>query len=363
MSITVRPIASAAEKSAWNLLAESPPAGHRHQCLWWMEPLARYGFRTAALGCWRGDRLVGGALFRSYTVPLSRVTITECLDGPIFLEWESSWTDALVAGMVDLAREMDSTVVVVQDCPNPGVQQSVVAALRQRGNRVSLRPAIADAVLPLRDRSLDQLLKGFNHGTRQRIKKARSNGVEIRPLEASSELSQAFEVWTATATRKAFSNVRPWPSLEPVITHCIGQGLGTVLGSFRDGKLLAAAFITYIGDTASYVYGGYADGARQYSPSHALQYEAIRESVGRGLDWYNFGGLLGPSQPEARGVDEFKLGFGATPRPQLETVVWERKPLLYASMEWLRRGWLGRNLEAQLRKALIQREKAVGIGG
>jgi lipid II:glycine glycyltransferase (peptidoglycan interpeptide bridge formation enzyme) len=289
------------------------------------------------------------------------VTITECLDGPIFLEWENSWADALVAGMADLAREMDSTVLVLQDCPRPDVQQSVVAALRQCGNRATLRPAIADAVLPLRGENVEQLWKAFNHGTRQRIKKARANGLEIRPLEAAAELSRAREVWTATATRKGFSNVRPWPSLEPVIAHCIGQGLGSVLGSFRDGKLLAAAFITYIGDTASYVYGGYADGARQYSPSHVLQYEAIRESVSRGLGWYNFGSLLGSSQPEARGVDDFKLGFGAIPRPHLETVVWERKPLLYASMEWLRRGWLGRNLESQLRKALIRREKGVEV--
>jgi hypothetical protein len=326
-----------------------------------MEPLTRYGFRVTVLGCWRGDRLVGGALFRSYTVPLSRVTITECLDGPISLEWENSWGDALVAGMADLAREMDSTVLVVQDCPSPEMQQSVVAALRQRSHRATLRPAMADAVLPLQGRSLEQLWRGFNHGTRQRIKKAGSNGLEIRPLAESTELMQACTAWTATADRKRFSHVRPWPSLEPVIRHCIDGGLGSVLGSFRDGKLLAAAFITYIGDTASYVYGGYADGARQHSPTHVLQYEAIRESVNRGLAGYNFGSLLGPSQLEARGVDEFKLGFGAIPRPHLDTVVWERKPLLYASMEWLRRGWLGRSLEVQLRKALIRRQNGVSI--
>jgi lipid II:glycine glycyltransferase (peptidoglycan interpeptide bridge formation enzyme) len=127
------------------------------------------------------------------------------------------------------------------------------------------------------------------------------------------------------------------------------------LAGFLDQRLLAAIFITHIGNTASYVYGGYVDGAEKHSPTQVLHDEAIRECLAKGLADYNFGTLLGPKQPEARGVDEFKLGFGAVPRQQQDTLVWVRKPVLYASMERLRRGWLGRSLESRLRQVLIRR--------
>jgi hypothetical protein len=297
---------------------------------------------------------VGGVLFRSYTVPLGLVTVTECLDGPVFLEWDDGWGEAFVAALADLARSMGSTTVHIQNCPRGEIQQSIAAALERAGHKTILKPAAADAVLPLRGRTLDEIWKGFNHGTRRRIKKGRSR-LAVRRLTEPGELAQAYAAWIATARRKSFSEVRPWASLEPVVRHCLDQGLGSVHGSFLDHKLLAAVFITHIGDTAFYVYGGYVDGAEKQSPTHVLQDEAIRESVEKGLVGYNFGSLLGPSQPEARGVDEFKLGFGAVPRPHQDTLIWVRKPVLHASVERLRGGWLGRNLEARLRKVLIRR--------
>jgi Acetyltransferase (GNAT) domain len=325
-----------------------------------MEPLQRYGFRVQALGCWMGDRLLGGALFRSYTVPLTPITVSECLDGPIFLDWEPAWADAFVAGVDDLADSANSAALVMQDCHHPDVHRDVVAGLRRGGRKTTVKPGRADAVLPLRGRTLDQIWKGFNHGTRQRIKKARKNGLTVRRLTQSEDLVRAYGAWLATANRKSFSDVRPWASLEPVVRHCLDHRMGTVLASFLGEELLAAALITHIGDTATYVYGGYVDGAEQYSSTQMLQHEAIGESLALGLGSYNFGYLLGQEQPLARGVDEFKLGFGALPQPHLDTIVWERKPVLYASVERFRRGWIGRNLEVRLRKALIRRGEGDG---
>jgi lipid II:glycine glycyltransferase (peptidoglycan interpeptide bridge formation enzyme) len=257
--------------------------------------------------------------------------------------------------MTELARAAGSTVFRIQDCPHPEVQRQLVATLSREGRKVTLEPGLADAVLPLHGRMMDQIWKGFNHGTRQRINKARRGPVQIRRLVQPHELTQAYEAWRATAVRKSFSEVRPWSSLEPVVRHCVARGLGSVLASFLDQRLLAAIFITHIGKTASYVYGGYVDGAEKHSPTQVLHDEAIRECLAKGLADYSFGTLLAPKQPEARGVDEFKLGFGALARPQQDTIVWVRKPVIYASIERLRRGWLGRNLEGRMRRLLIRR--------
>jgi hypothetical protein len=359
-SVNVRPIRTPAEREQWNALTESAAVGHRHQCRWWMQPLERYGFRVTTLGCWLGDRLVGGALIRSYSVPLTPVTVSECLDGPIFLDWDKSWANAFVAGLAELAGSVDCTALIIQDCPHAAVHQDLVAALQRGGRKTTVKPGRADAVLPLEGRTLDQIWKGFNHGTRQRIKKARARELTVRHLTRPEDLHRAYQAWIATAQRKSFSDVRPWESLEPVVRHCLDHRLGSVLATFLGDTLLAAAFVTHIGNTATYVYGGYMDDAQQYSPSHVLQHEAIRESRERGLARYNFGYLLAEEQPLAQGVDEFKLGFGALPQGHLDTIVWERKPWLYASVERIRRGWIGRNLELRLRRALIRRGEGNG---
>jgi hypothetical protein len=352
--LRVRPIATRAEREAWNELATRSPVGHRHQCLWWMEPLERYGFRSSAIGCWKGDQLVGGGLFRSYVVPLTRTTVSECLDGPIFLEWENDWADDFVAGLVEMAARLNSMALFIKDCPHADVHRDVLAALGSRGLTTTLIPGSADAVLPLETRTIDQIRSGFNHGTRQRIKKGNAGPLSIRRLTTREELLQAYAAWIATASRKSFTDVRPWMGLEPVLRHCIDNRLGSVLGSFLDDRLLAAAFVVHVGKTAAYVYGGYMDGAEKYSPTHALQFEAIRESLERGVATYNFGMLISEGQPAGRGIDEFKLGFGAVPQRHLDTIIWKRKPLLYASIERLR-GWrLGGKLEAFLKRKLIR---------
>jgi hypothetical protein len=352
--LRVRPITTGAERDAWDALAARSSVAQRHQCLWWMEPLDRYGIRTDVLGCWHGDRLVGGALFRSYAVPFARATITECLDGPIFQKWDSHWSDELVAGLAGLAREVNSLALIIRDCPHQDVHRDMLAALRRAGLVLELSRGPADAILPLEGRTLDQIRSGFNHGTRARIKKGQKT-ISIRRLTGPEELSQAYAAWIATASRKSFTDVRPWLGLEPVLRHCIDHGLGSVLGSFAGEKLAAAAFVTHMGKTATYVYGGYMDGAEKLNPTHVLQHEAIRESLEKGLVQYNFGYLLAEMQPTAQGVDDFKLGFGAAPQRHLDTITWQRKPVLYGAIERLRRAKAGRALEKVLKSRLIKR--------
>jgi hypothetical protein len=298
---------------------------------------------------------MGGALFRSYTVPVARTTVSECLDGPIFLEWENAWADDFAAGLVKMAGQVDSMAVVIKDCPQADVHRDVLAALQRRGLTTSLAPGVADAVLRLEGRTLEQIRRGFNHGTRGRIRKGLAGPLSVRRLTADEDLAKAYAAWIATANRRSFTDVRPWIGLEPVLRHCVDNGMGSVLGSFLEERLLAAAFIVHIGKAAAYVYGGYMDGAEKYSPTHALQFEAIRESLERGMATYNFGNLISEAQPAGRGVDEFKLGFGAAPQRHLDTILWKRKPLLYAAIDRIRRGRVGGRLEALLKWKLIRR--------
>ena len=320
-----------------------------------MEPLARYGFRCSTVGCWQADRLVGGALFRSYGLSLAQTTVTECLDGPIFLEWDGAWADDFVAGVEQLAKQAGSMAVVFRDCPQEQVHGDLLRAFRSRGHQMALARGTADAVLPLEGRTIDQIRKGFNHGTRGRIRKAIAGSLSVRHLTAPPDLEMAYGTWLATAARKSFTDVRPWFGLEPVMRHVIDQGLGSIYGVLLGDKLLAAAFVVRVGKGAAYVYGGYVNGAEQYSPSHVLQFEAIRESLERGMASYNFGRLISEGREAGRGVDEFKLGFGAIAQRHLDTLVWQRRPLLHRVIQQIRESRIGGRLEARLRAMLVGR--------
>ena len=243
--------------------------------------------------------------------------------------------------------------MVIKDCPHQDVHRDVLAAFQRGELTTALTRGPADAVLPLKGRTLDQIRSGFNHGTRQRIKKGLAGPLSVRRLTADEDIFKAYGAWMATANRKSFTDVRPWIGLQPVLRYCIHNRLGSVLGSFLDEKLLAAAFVVHVGKSAAWVYGGYVDGAEKYSPTQVLQFEAIRESLEKGMDTYNFGNLIADGQPAGRGVDEFKLGFGAVPQRHLDTIIWKRKPWLYAAVQRVRRGSIGGRLEALFKKKLV----------
>lgn len=353
-SCQVLPVTTDAQRRAWDEFATTSSVGHMHQCLWWAEPLSRYGVRSEALACWVDDRLMGGALFRSVPVPFTTMTVTECLNGPIFLDWESTWADLFVRELAELPRALNSIAVVMKGCPRRDVHTDIVSAFGRAGLEATLTPGVVEAIVALEGRSLNDILKNFKNTTKSGLKKSQKRTEHVRRLTTPEDLSEAYAAWMATAARRGFSDIRPWPALQPVLRHCVANGLGSVLGSFAEERLLAAIFVAHVGKTATWVYSGYMDGCGRYNPTHRLVYEAIRESLEKEMSAYSLGNLISDGARGRSGVDEFKLGFGALPHRHLDTITWERRPLVYRLLETLRHGWLGRRVEALLRRHLIR---------
>lgn len=352
--VVVRPVDSEQDQALWHKIGEDPGAGSMHQCFWWAQPLRAVGVETDGLGFWKDDRLLGGALFRSIPVPVVGGHVTQCLSGPLNANWRPRWADGFVSELERLAERRGSLEVALSGCRSADFHRDVLAELRRRGARVSLRPGVVDASLPLERAALPDALKAMNEGTRRNIKKAQKSGVELRLLTRAEELKDAHGAWLATASRKGFSDVRPWEYLEPVVRRCVDHGHGAVLGSFKDGRLLAAIFVTFLGGEGSYVYGGYRDGGESLSPNHILHLEAIKLCLDRGLRAYNFGALSADYEARPTGTDRYKLGFGARPVPQLDTIVWRRRPWLCAGSEWLKRQSFGRAVIGALKRRLLR---------
>jgi len=346
------------DKKAWHEISESAGAGQMHQCYWWADPLAKTGVRPRGIGLWKGSRLVGGALFRSIPVPYVGAHLTQCLAGPIHLDWDPEWADHFVSKVGDLAKADNSIEVAIHGCANRELHRDVAFAFLRRGLNVEVKAGAAEAVIPLGGASLDGVWKGMNEGTRRNIRKAQKNALEIRELTTGLELRLAHDAWLATAQRKGFSDVRPWELLEPVLRHCVDSRMGKVYGSFRGDRMLAAIFVTFIGGQASYVYGGYVDGAEEFAPNHLLHHEAIKHCLERGLKAYNLGQLTGAYDPaRPQGIDQFKLGFGARVDRRPDSIIWKRMPRVAAGLDWIRRQKAGKKLAEELKRRLLSKKE------
>lgn len=353
----VLPLTTADQHQQWDDFASHGAVGHMHQCLWWAQPLAQYGVKSRVLACWDNHQLIGGGLFRSIPVPGLGVYITECLNGPIFSTWNAAWADVFVAQLLVFARATNSMTVALKNCPRHDVHSHLLAALRRARLPIMVTPGEAEAVLAVEGRTIDTVWKGFRKGTKYAIKKGQKGPLHLTTLTKTEDLAKAYTTWMATAARKGFSDVRPWPALEPVLRTCVDHNLGAVFASCLGDEIVAARFVTYIGNTAVLVYAGHVDGSEQHSPNHMLDYEGIRQCPERGSSAYSFGTLTAYGEPTSNGVDEYKLGFGALPTPHHETMTWHCKPLLARSVAWLRRQPVGDRIVELVKKRLLRRSE------
>jgi lipid II:glycine glycyltransferase (peptidoglycan interpeptide bridge formation enzyme) len=88
-----------------------------------------------------------------------------------------------------------------------------------------------------------------------------------------------------------------------------------------DGRLDGAAVIIYYGNMAAYRHSGSLNLDSRYPTSYLLQWHAIQEAKGRGMEWYNFWGIAPENATKKHpffGITHFKKGFGG-----------ENKKLLY----------------------------------
>lgn len=348
---------------AWHEISEGAAAGRMHQCYWWAEPLRKTGVRSRGIGLWRGPRLVGGALFRSIPVPYVGAHLTQCLAGPLHLDWDPEWADHFVAKVDELARADNSIEVAIHGCSNRELHRDIAFAFLRRGLNVEVKTGAAEAVVRLDETALDGVWKGMNECTRRNIRKARKNSVEVRTLTTGLELRLAHDAWLATAQRKGFSDVRPWELLEPVLRHCVDRRMGKVYGSFHGDRLLASIFVTFIGGQASYVYGGYVDGAECHAPNHLLHHEAIKDCLEKGVKAYNLGQLTAGFDPvHPQGIDRFKLAFGAKVERRPDSIIWKRMPLIAAGLDWLRDRKVGKRLAEELKRRLLSKKEEAREG-
>lgn len=163
-------------------------------------------------------------------------------------------------------------------------------------------------------KSEEQLLAGMKGKTRYNTRLAARKGVTVRQV-GFEELEIWYKLYRETCLRNdmvlheievfktifkaKWSDPRSSADLELLIAE-------------KDGLPLAAMFLVYSNQCASYLYGASSSSNRHYMAPYALQWEAIKRAKARGCRDYDMFGSSpnpDPSHP-LYGLYRFKRGFG-----------------------------------------------------
>lgn len=170
-------------------------------------------------------------------------------------------------------------------------------------------------VMDINDRTPDEILMDFKRNTRNHVRKAAKMGVTVRELKRE-ELDKLKKITEATSERRHFTD-RPLSYYQQMydLFHDRGEVQFIIAEAEVDDKLTplsAAMFMTY-GDEVIYLFSGSDEKyMREYNAQYAIQWHMIKYAAEHGFKKYNFYGIQGLPDPNAKdyGIYEFKKGFG-----------------------------------------------------
>lgn len=174
-------------------------------------------------------------------------------------------------------------------------------------------------VLPVINKTDDELLTDMRKTTRYSIRKAQKEGVQIEMRTDTEALSDFWDIYEETATREDFN-----PFSKEFIEYEFDAFRQNNNAEFffarHQNKITAGALIIYTKTGAFYHQG--ASTHSKVPSAYLLQWEAIRAAKKRGCSVYNFWGIMQEGRtPKAwKGLSLFKTGFGGRQIDYLPTI-------------------------------------------
>ena len=166
--------------------------------------------------------------------------------------------------------------------------------------------------LPLKGRSEQDLLAGFNQLWRRSIRKAERAGVTVS--EAGVEGLPTFHAcYVQTAHRDGFTP-RPLSYFQRMLTALSAEDPRRIrlYLAHHGGELVAATLMVQVGDHAWYSYGASSTAHRDIPGSYALQWRMMRDAAAAGATVYDLRGITDTldTSDHLVGLLQFKVGTG-----------------------------------------------------
>lgn len=150
-----------------------------------------------------------------------------------------------------------------------------------------------------------QLLAGLNATTRNLVRKAVKQGVEMRPIDSEAQWLAAESLSRETLGEGAMSR----EALECVWRRLITPGHAFALGAYEGETLISVVCVTGIGAQAYYCLGFNTARGLELNANRLALWHAILEAKARGVCMFEVGGLFFGASKEAA-ISRFKQAFG-----------------------------------------------------
>lgn len=172
----------------------------------------------------------------------------------------------------------------------------------------------SDTVFIDLEKDEDRLLKEMKSKTRYNVRLSQRKGINVRSADID-DLEIWYELYKETCMRNKMylPNIDYFKAVLSTNVSKTGSAAEVqLLIAEIDRKPLAAMFLVFSGQRATYLYGASSSTNRQYMATYALQWAAIKKAKNRGCTEYDMFGVApkpDPSHP-LYGLYRFKIGFG-----------------------------------------------------
>ncbi|MCP4745007.1 MAG: GNAT family N-acetyltransferase [Desulfobacteraceae bacterium] len=182
---------------------------------------------------------------------------------------------------------------------------------RGAGQFLTQIPAVARYNLHVLDLLPNEkdMIKRLRNSTWRNIKKASNQQVEIC-IETSLESVKIFYDLNCLTRKHHGLPPQPFKFFSNIHRYILSKHKGIVVLAKRRNQIIAGAVFFHFGDIAIYKYGASHRDFLALRPNNLIMWEAIKWYAQRGYKQFDFG----RTEPENRGLNQFKTGWGAKKR-------------------------------------------------
>ncbi|OGY46412.1 MAG: hypothetical protein A2744_00535 [Candidatus Buchananbacteria bacterium RIFCSPHIGHO2_01_FULL_44_11] len=297
------------DKNYWNrFILSNAGSGGLLQSYQWSEfqkMLDNKIFRLALVD--DAGELQAAALLVRHELPFE-YNYLYCPRGPIVKSNDKKNLKALFTEIKKIAQAEKSFMIRVDPAWPVGNEKFLLdVGLRRSDYEVQPKCSFVIDIAPAED----ILLASFKPKTRYNINLAQRRGVKIRPSTEPAEIESFWRLLKQTADRDHFHTHLKEHYLK-LFEILVKENMAQLFFAEYDNKIVAANFVTFFGQFATYLHGGSADMYREAMATYLLQWQGILAAKQRGCVYYDFGGINGKTYQNDKwaGITRFKTGFG-----------------------------------------------------
>lgn len=167
-------------------------------------------------------------------------------------------------------------------------------------------------------RSAESMWEAIHPSARRAIRRARSEGVEVRPAETEEDLRSFYLMHMAVRRHKYGLLAQPYGFFQQLWRHFVEKDRGRLLLATHAGRPVAGVMFLDWGATSYYKLNASDPQSLELRPNDLIVWSAMEESAGRGMHWLDFG----VSDLDQPGLIRYKEKY-ATESGQVDTLVAE----------------------------------------